>query len=98
MSSLRGNAVSAFGSRLKALIPIFHGTTSSTGNLISKLAKLYVGFRSLRGIGEYLRGAVESSMDYIEEFNYFDTTMGKIASEWGKEYKKYGYQNAEEYG
>ena len=24
--------------------------------------------------------------------------MGKIASEWGKEYKKYGYQNAEEYG
>ena len=97
MSSLRGNAVSAFGSRLKALIPIFHGTTSSTGNLISKLAKLYVGFRSLRGIGEYLRGAVESSMDYIEEFNYFDTTMGKIASEWGKEYKKYGYQNAEEY-
>lgn len=37
-------------------------------------------------------------MDYIEEFNYFDTTMGKIASEWGKEYKKYGYQNAEEYG
>lgn len=98
MSSLRGNAVSAFGSRLKALIPIFHGTTSSTGNLISKLAKLYVGFRSLRGIGEYLRGAVESSMDYIEEFNYFDITMGKIASEWGKEYKKYGYQNAEEYG
>ena len=98
MSSLRGNAVSAFGSRLKALIPIFHGTTSSTGNLISKLAKLYVGFRSLRGIGEFLRGAVESSMDYIEEFNYFDTTMGKIASEWGKEYKKYGYQNAEEYG
>lgn len=98
MSSLRGNAVSAFGSRLKALIPIFHGTTSSAGNLISKLAKLYVGFRSLRGIGEYLRGAVESSMDYIEEFNYFDTTMGKIASEWGKEYKKYGYQNAEEYG
>lgn len=98
MFSLRGNAVSAFGSRLKALIPIFHGTTSSTGNLISKLAKLYVGFRSLRGIGEYLRGAVESSMDYIEEFNYFDTTMGKIASEWGKEYKKYGYQNAEEYG
>ena len=98
MSSLRGHAVSAFGSRLKALIPIFHGTTSSTGNLISKLAKLYVGFRSLRGIGEYLRGAVESSMDYIEEFNYFDTTMGKIASEWGKEYKKYGYQNAEEYG
>ncbi|MCI5639639.1 MAG: hypothetical protein MR316_01470 [Lachnospiraceae bacterium] len=98
MSTLRGNAVSAFGSRLKALIPIFHGTTSSTGNLISKLAKLYVGFRSLRGVGNYLRSAVESSMDYIEEYNYFDTTMGKIVAEWGKEYKKYGYQNAEEYG
>ncbi len=98
MSTLRGNVVSAFGSRLKALIPIFHGTTSSTGNLISKLAKLYVGFRSLRGIGNYFRSAVESSMDYIEEYNYFDTTMGKIGAEWGKEYKKYGYQNAEEYG
>lgn len=98
MSTLRGNVVSGFGSRLKALIPIFHGTTSSTGNLISKLAKLYVGFRSLRGVGNYLRGAVESSMDYIEEYNYFDTTMGKIGAEWGKEYKKYGYQNAEEYG
>ncbi len=24
--------------------------------------------------------------------------MGKIASEWGKDYKKYGYNNAKEYG
>lgn len=93
-----GGAITNFGKNIKGLVPGFHASSLSAAGLISKIAKLYVVVRSLRGVADYVKDAVTSSMDYIEEYNYFDTTLGKIASEWGKDYKKYGYQNAKEYG
>lgn len=93
-----GGAIANFGKNLKGLVPGFNASSLSAAGLISKIAKLYVVIRSLRGVADYVKDAVTSSMDYIEEYNYFDTTLGKIASEWGKDYKKYGYQNAKEYG
>lgn len=93
-----GGAIANFGKNLKGLVPGFNASSLSAAGLISKIAKLYVVVRSLRGVADYVKDAVTSSMDYIEEYNYFDTTLGKIASEWGKDYKKYGYQNAKEYG
>ena len=41
--------------------------------------------------------SIESTADYIEAFNYKAVAFGKIGSEWGKEYEKYGYSNAEAY-
>ena len=93
-----GGAITNFGKNIKGLVPGFHASSLSAAGLIGKIAKLYVVVRSLRGVADYVKDAVTSSMDYIEEYNYFDTTLGKIASEWGKDYKKYGYQNAKEYG
>lgn len=93
-----GGAIANFGKNLKGLVPGFNASSLSAAGLIGKIAKLYVVIRSLRGVADYVKNAVTSSMDYIEEYNYFDTTLGKIASEWGKDYKKYGYQNAKEYG
>ena len=93
-----GGAIANFGKNLKGLVPGFNASSLSAAGLIGKIAKLYVVVRSLRGVADYVKDAVTSSMDYIEEYNYFDTTLGKIASEWGKDYKKYGYQNAKEYG
>lgn len=93
-----GGAIANFGKNLKGLVPGFNASSLSAAGLIGKIAKLYVVIRSLRGVADYVKNAVTSSMDYIEEYNYFDTTLGKIASEWDKDYKKYGYQNAKEYG
>lgn len=93
-----GSGVVSFGANIKNLTTRFHSMSSSTNGLIGKIMKLYIGFQSLRGVGNFLKDSVESSMDYIEEYNYFNTTMEKIASEWSKDYKKYGYKNADEYG
>ncbi|MBO5484329.1 MAG: hypothetical protein J5979_03850 [Lachnospiraceae bacterium] len=93
-----GSGVVSFGANIKNLTTRFHSMSSSTNGLIGKLMKLYIGFQSLRGVGNFLKDSVESSMNYIEEYNYFNTTMEKIASEWSKDYKKYGYENADEYG
>lgn len=93
-----GGAITNFGKNIKGLVPGFNASSLSAAGLISKIAKLYVVIRSLRGVADYVKDAVTSSMDYVEDYDYFDTTMGKIASEWGKDYKKYGYNNAKEYG
>ena len=93
-----GGAIANFGKNLKGLVPGFNASSLSAAGLIGKIAKLYVVVRSLRGVADYVKDAVTSSMDYVEDYDYFDTTMGKIASEWGKDYKKYGYNNAKEYG
>lgn len=98
MTKKAGSALSDFGKRARNLIPGFGLLSNSTNGLIGKIAKLYIAIRSLRGVANYMKNAVTSSMDYIEEYNYFDTTMDKIGLEWGKDYKKYGYRNATEYG
>lgn len=93
-----GSGVVSFGSKVKSLTTRFHSMSSSTSGLIGKIMKLYIAFRSFRSVGNFLKDSVDASMDYIEEYNYFNTTMEKIASEWSKDYKKYGYQSAEKYG
>ena len=56
-------------------------------------AKFWTLQRAISEIGK----AIESSMNYIEEFNYFDVVTEKIGKEWSEDYKKYGYENAEAY-
>lgn len=49
--------------------------------------------RNLRGVGK----AAEASMDYIETYNYYNVTMSKIASEFSRQWQKYGYESGESY-
>lgn len=71
--------------------------TRKSFSLSSAIGKIYQSyfmvFRMIKKIGS----SVVSSMNYIEEYNYFNVTMGKIGKEWQKEYSKYGYDNAEAY-
>lgn len=71
--------------------------TSNAFSLSSAIGKMYQSYfmliRMIKGLGS----SVKSSMDYIEEYNYFNVTMGKIGKEWQKEYSKYGYDSAETY-
>lgn len=64
----------------------------------SQLAgKLYANsFLLIRGFKK-LGSAIETSMDYVETYNYFSVTMDKIGKEFGDMYSQYGYDSAESY-
>lgn len=92
-----GSAISSFTTKLKQNIPLINKTSQSTDTLIGKLGRLYVAYYSLRRIGRIFSGIVNSASDYIEEFNYFNVSISKIAKESQGDYKKYGYDSAQEY-
>lgn len=71
--------------------------TKSSWNLASAIGKFYATyFMVIRG-SKKLIGAIKSTTDYIEAFNYQAVAFGKIGSEWDKDYEKYGYDNATAY-
>ena len=74
------------------------GISSHNRSFASTIGLLYARFWMLKRTIGAVGSAVKSSMDYIEEYNYFNTTMEKIASEWKKDFSKYGYKNADAYG
>lgn len=53
-------------------------------------------FLLIRGVKQ-LGAAIESSMDYVETFNYFDVTMKKIGKDYATQYNRFGYDSAESY-
>lgn len=72
-------------------------THKGVRSLASIFGKLYANFFwAIRGM-KSLWKSIEGTADYIEAFNYKAVAFGKIGSEWGKEYEKYGYSNAEAY-
>lgn len=71
--------------------------TKSTWSLAKAFGKFYASyFMVIRGI-KGLWTSIESTTDYIEAFNYYAVAFGKIGSEWGKDFEKYGYDNATDY-
>ena len=70
---------------------------NSSKSLMVALGKLYAAyFLVARGV-KFLMNSVESTTEYIEAFNYYNVAFGKIASEWSKDFDKYGYENADSY-
>lgn len=69
----------------------------SFGGLASAIGKFYATYflliRAMKGIS----GAIEDTADYIEAFNYFTVSMGKIASKWDSDWENYGEENARNY-
>lgn len=66
-------------------------------SIVGHVRNLYFSFSSLRAVSGILKKSITSAMDYIEEFNYFQNAIAKIANENKNNYKKYGYTNAEAY-
>lgn len=72
-------------------------TNHSTKSLSQTWGSFYASFFPIiRGM-KALRRSVESSMDYIETFNYYNVTMDKIGKEFSGQYSKYGYDSASVY-
>lgn len=69
-------------------------TRSLSASISSLYANCFLLIRGFKAIGK----AVNSSMDYIETYNYYGVTMSKIASEFANQWQQYGYDSAESYG
>lgn len=56
-------------------------------------ANLFLVIRAYKKLEEY----IESSMDYVETYNYFSVTLDKIGKEFSYMYDRFGYEDAEVY-
>ena len=56
-------------------------------------AKFFLVIRAVKKFGQ----AIGSAQDYIEEFNYFSVALDKVGKDSAKQFKKAGYNSAEEY-
>lgn len=69
----------------------------SFSGLASVIGKFYANyFLVVRGF-KALWKSIGSTSDYVESFNYYTVSFGKIASKWDKEWKNYGDENARNY-
>lgn len=88
-----GGVFSTFGNLPKHVTRV----NKSLGNFSQMAGKFYARFFLLiRGLKE-LGKAIETSMDYVETYNYFNVIMDKIGAEFGDMYAQFGYDSAEEY-
>lgn len=97
MASSAASRIKAFASSFASGISSIGKMGQSVDNLTSKLAKLFIGFQALKGVGKTLLGSIESASDYIEGYNYFDVAFTKIADESKNQFKQYGYDDAQSY-
>ena len=56
-------------------------------------AKFFLVIRAVKKFGQ----AIGSAQDYIEEFNYFSVALDKVGKDSANQFKKAGYNSAEEY-
>lgn len=68
----------------------FSGSLKNLTKGLVSVATLAKGFKAL---GE----SIKEATGYIEDYNYYTVAFGKIASEWGNDFEKYGYSSAQDY-
>lgn len=85
------------GNALKNLKVRIQGAHKSSKGFVSSIGMFYAKFflviRAIKKFGE----ALGSAQDYIEEFNYFSVALDKIGKDSAKQFKKAGFNSAEEY-
>lgn len=70
---------------------------ASFGGLASAIGKFYATyFLAIRGL-KGLWKSINMTADYVEAFNYFTVSMGKIASKWDDKWSEYADENARNY-
>jgi DNA repair exonuclease SbcCD ATPase subunit len=79
---------------MKSPLKLALGQISKLGNSV---ARLYFKYMMLSRVAGALGKVLGISSDYVEEYNYFQKAIDKIAQENKGNYKKYGYDNAKSY-
>ena len=73
------------------------GLNTNFGKFAQVAGSFYANcFLITRGIKK-IGNAVNSAMNYVETYNYFNVSMDKIGKQFGKQYSEYGYNSAKEY-
>lgn len=92
-----GRAANSLGRNLNTYTESAKRATKSTFNLAAAFGRFYATyFLVIRGI-KSLWKSIEGTTDYIEAFNYYTVAFNKVGKEWGKDFEKFGYDNAEDY-
>lgn len=92
-----GRAANSLGRNLNNYTASAKRATKSTFSLAAAFGRFYATyFLVIRGI-KSLWKSIEGTTDYIEAFNYYTVAFNKVGKEWGKDFEKYGYDNAEDY-
>lgn len=92
-----GRAANSLGRNLNTYTVSARRATKSTFSLAAAFGRFYATyFLVIRGI-KSLWKSIEGTTDYIEAFNYYTVTFNKVGKEWGKDFEKFGYDNAEDY-
>lgn len=80
------NSIGSLGTQSKRTIPALTGLWSRIKSIIALRL-------SLKG----LWGAIEKSMNFLEDYNYFQAAFQQVADKAGDGWKEAGYNSAEEY-
>lgn len=92
-----GRAANSLGLNLNTYTASAKKATKSTFSLAAAFGRFYATyFLVIRGI-KSLWKSIEGTTDYIESFNYYTVAFNKVGKEWGKDFEKFGYDNAEDY-
>lgn len=92
-----GTASNSLARSLNSTNSAMAKTKTRTQSLSQVFGKFYANyFWLVRGIKK-LWSSIGDSMDYIEEYNYYNVTLEKIGKEWSSQFEQYGYNNAESY-
>lgn len=92
-----GRAANSLGRNLNTYTASAKRATKSTFSLAAAFGRFYATyFLVIRGI-KSLWKSIEGTTDYIEAFNYYTVAFNKVGKEWGKDFEKFGYDNAEDY-
>ena len=92
-----GSATRGLRSNLNQYSASASRASKHTFSLAAAFGKFYATyFLVVRGIKSLWKG-IQSSMDYVETFNYFNVTMNKIGEQFKGQYSEFGYESADAY-
>ncbi len=92
-----GSATKSIRNNLNQYSASASRASKHTWSLAAAFGKFYATyFLVVRGIKSLWKG-IQSSMDYVETFNYFNVTMNKIGEQFKGQYSEFGYESADAY-
>lgn len=92
-----GSAVRGASTGLRSYGLAADRARKSSKSLASSMGLLYAKFWVFMRLFRGLWKSVESSMDYVETVNYFDSAMGQLADNAKETWKQAGFASAEAY-
>lgn len=98
-TGMNGVATASVGAAkgLKSFFSSSGVAATSAKNLVQYFASLYARVWALRRVLSSAMSGIQSSMDLVETYHYFETVYDKIGKESKQAWADYGYESAEAY-